>query len=148
MGYDMDSDEEIQVEEKKTKLYRLPNGVEFYVLDDLVEAETGGKFSVASIGAEGLRSTKRTTHALIVNDPTYGTMPYEVWKEKTRETVMGTLKTVGNRSNQMNPANPALKVTVSSTMIGDGNPCRNCGNIIPYDTPNCPSCGTLSPVAG
>ena len=143
----MGSEDEIKIIEKKTKRYRLPDGIDFYVLDDTVEAETEGGLSARDIAAKGRRSTKSRTHAFIVSDPKYPTMPYTVWEEKMRETVMGTLRADTDIPRSDIPHADSISVTASSAITG-GISCKNCNGLIPLNEHRCPHCGELSPAAG
>ncbi|MHA1972488.1 MAG: hypothetical protein ACTSW1_05835 [Candidatus Hodarchaeales archaeon] len=142
----MSREEKIKVEEKKAKLFRLPDGLEFYVLDDLVEQDIEVKASISNGGGGASRNAKRVVHAFIVHDPTIGTMPYNVWEEKTRETVMGTLRTDIAHSDTPHSDIPhADTVTITpSASLPSGFVCRDCGQPIPAGQYKCPNCGGLS----
>ncbi len=145
-------EDEIKIEDKKVKRYRLPDGIEFYVIDDIVEAETEGGVSLRDAGAKGKRSTKRELHALIVSDPKYPTMPYDIWQEKMRQTVLGTVGVEisvphTDSPHTDTPHADSISVTASSYMR-TGVSCKKCGSSIPIDEPRCPSCGELSPLTG
>jgi len=135
---------DIEVEEKKAKRYRLPDGVEFYIIDDIVLAETEGGASVGSLSAQAKRTTKRYVHALIVRDPKFPTMPYDVWQEKMRETVMGTLRTDIPFADI--PHSDSISVTASPEVY-EGVECKECGRLIHHKETKCPHCGALSPTA-
>lgn len=85
----------IEYDEHKVKRYRIKNGIEFYLIDNIasIEEQLKGEVAIwkASAGVEGRRATERMFNALIVYDPSFGTMPYSVWEEKTRLQVIGTI---------------------------------------------------------
>ena len=81
----------IEYEDHKVPRYRIKNGIEFYLISDIASTETEREIGFAALKAGDRRALKRNFHALIVHDPSFGTMPYPVWEEKTRLQVMGTI---------------------------------------------------------
>ena len=104
------------------------------------------------MSAKGKRSTKGNIHALIVNDPQYPTMPYDVWQAKMRQTVLGTIRadtpiSHADSPHVDTPHIDSISVTASSVMRA-GILCKKCGSYIPTNEPRCPRCGELSPTTG
>ncbi|TFH14161.1 zinc ribbon domain-containing protein [Candidatus Bathyarchaeota archaeon] len=129
-------------EEKKTKRYKLDDGTEFYLIDEVSESELGG--GIGTGGAEAKKGTKRDVHAFIVNDPIYGTMPYRVWEQRIEQVVahsaqvrMGTFEVT-----------PSTAMTVhyspgsgTNPLIIDNITCGKCGEQIPRGSKFCMKCG-------
>lgn len=131
---------DIEYDEKKAKKYSLPDGIEFYVIDDVEEAQTEAGVSIAKAGAEGKRGTKRVYHALIIRDPEFGMMPMDVWREKRKQTILGTMSAYEDVPHMDIPHADSINVTASGEMYASIS-CKKCGRMIPRGESRCPYCG-------
>lgn len=134
----MSRKEDIEYEEKKAKRFRTPD-IDFYLIENTVESQTEAKVGIIEGLLGGKRETKKEVQALIVHDQRFGAMPYKVWEEAVKQTVMGTLRTSGHVSPADIPHADSIVVTASGSMYG-GTICRECGLPIPTGCSRCPIC--------
>ncbi|MFA5868478.1 MAG: zinc ribbon domain-containing protein [Candidatus Bathyarchaeia archaeon] len=135
----MSSKDKIDYEEKKAKRYKVGDKV-FYIIDDIVESETEGGISPTQLSGNIKRGTKRAIFAMFVHDEDYGTMPYNIWEERTKRLVLGTISKQDQPTPQDIPHMDSISVAISGEVLGGKN-CPYCGTFIPYTLSFCPSCG-------
>lgn len=125
-------EEKIEYDEKKAIHFKVRD-IDVYVIPvkerKLTEAGGGLPLQI-----KGKRETEYEWGAMIVNDPKWGTTPYDAWQEYWRgEVATNVTKATGSNV-------PKGTVSVYSRTPQAFKHCRNCDGFVPSDSEYCPIC--------
>jgi len=137
------SDKKVDYKEEKTIRWKIDD-FEFHTIvmdaDTLVEA--GFDLSLTKVGGQAKKDKHKAVLATVIKDPEFGLMPFDVWQEKRRRDIAGTISPHMNAP--FTSGDIALTTNTAATRSYTGLPeipCPKCGRYNPVKNSFCGHCG-------